>query len=252
MLLNLRAILKPETLADAQTQCAQAGVYPLYGGGAYLLRASARQAEAVVDLNGLLDAGCIADVGGFMVGPCATLHTLAEADPNFNQIIRDEYVLTLRNTLTLGDVLMESLPDSLLMALLVALDGQVTLVDGRQLSMAAWFALEGRQQTIIKEVYLPNYQAKSVAVVFRKVARTPADAPIVGMIGVARQRAGAEVPEAFAVVVGLAAYPVHYAANMPSRRDDYRGSNEYRAAMAHVLSSQTTTAALERFRNLIR
>src|SRR5438132_4952214 len=122
MLINLRTLHKPPTLEEAVELLARPGVYPLYGNGASLIRLDLSNIEEAVDLTHLVarDNSIEAD-GDLHLGSASTLEhicaQLAEIDVTLggglSAIVKAEVPETLRNTLTLGDVLLEHNANSL-------------------------------------------------------------------------------------------------------------------------------------------
>ena len=251
MLVNLKTIHKPQSLEEAAEYLSPAGVYPIYGSGAWLVRAGLTAAEAIVDLSALVSPVCQADVqGDVALSPAATLESicsgpLAEVDVaiygGLSTLIKSEISETLRNAMTLGDVFMECDSGSLVLTMLSGLQTDVHIFDGESrnqltMRMRDWFSLtdDQRRQLIITDVRCREYGLSRY--VFDKVARTPADAPIVAVVGFCH----IEAPEtsAFTIVGGLSGHPAHYVEGMQSTIDDYKGSAEYRTAMARTLSER--------------
>lgn len=238
MLINLQTIHRPETLHQAMELLKRPGVYPIYGSGAALIREDSRHAREAVDLTKVVSAECKADAERTYLGGCATLTAIAEHDPALGAVIRAEMPLTLRNTLTLGDVLMEAPHNSPLLTVLYGLGARID-TPGRAaddlIELGRWYEMapDERRPHLVQGVNLPHYPATSWRFAFKKVSRTPADAPIVAAIGFAY--AGTPNPGAYAVVCGVAPHPVRYSPGLQSTMSDYKGSAEYRAAMAKVL-----------------
>ena len=253
MLSKLKSIFQPTTLEEAAALLQQPGVYPLYGGGAALIRSNSPAIEAGVNLTALIGAGCGGDKKGLWIDGCATLDTFAAYDPGFiGPVIHDDMPETLRNALTLGDVLMEVNPDSLTLAVLVGLRAQIKSRAGQSVDIDAWFNLtaDERRQYIVTGVFLPEYRPGMWQIVLEKVSRTPSDAPIVAAIGFARGGGrSTSVVTFFVVVCGVSDRPVRYKprdiASLTSEIDDYRGSAEYRTEMAKIVCSRAIMRAVE-------
>src|SRR5712692_9985101 len=116
VLINLRTIHKPATLEEAVDLLARPGVYPLYGSGASLIRLDQPDIEEAVDLTHLVARDNSIDADGDLhLCSASTLEhicaQLAEIDATLggglSAIVKAEVPETLRNTLTLGDVLLE-------------------------------------------------------------------------------------------------------------------------------------------------
>jgi CO/xanthine dehydrogenase FAD-binding subunit len=248
MLINLQTIHRPETVEEASSLLKRLGVYPIYGAGAYLVRSANSDVQGAVDLSRAVNdrIGTIAGIP--WIGGCATLETIAASDPRLGDIVRAETPNTLRNALTLGDLLMTCPANSLLLATLFGLDTQIVCAFEPPIPIAEWLGmgLETWSQRLILRAELPRYArergVRHMALAMEKVGRTPADAPIVGAVGFADVRHPDAPP--YAVVVGLADRPVRYVEGMPSQVSDYKGSAEYRAEMARILSAQAIARAV--------
>jgi CO/xanthine dehydrogenase FAD-binding subunit len=252
MLSNLRTIHKPATLEEAAALLRRPGVYPLYGGGAALIRQNSPDVEAGVDLTSLIAAGCSGDKSGVRIDGCATLETLATYDGYIGSVVREDAPETLRNALTLGDVLMECRPDSLTLTLLVGLRAQIRSLADASIDIDNWFSLSAdeRRQTVIAGVFLPEYRPGMWHITLEKVSRTPADAPIVAAIGFARGGGkSTAVVTFYCVVCGLSDRPIRCKpkdiATLKSQIDDTKGSAEYRTEMAKLVSNRAITRAVE-------
>src|SRR5260221_10140519 len=114
MLVNLRTIHKPATLAEAAELLKQPGIYRIYGTGAALIRNAGSEVQEAVDLSSLIGSTAEVDAEGMLLLTAgATLESIctgpvAEFDAITNcgitEAIKAELPLTLRNALTLGDV----------------------------------------------------------------------------------------------------------------------------------------------------
>ncbi|KAB2863945.1 MAG: hypothetical protein F9K46_05245, partial [Anaerolineae bacterium] len=134
MLIRLNTIHHPTTIDEAIHLLTERNTRPLYGGVA-LHRESPTHVTAVVDLSKLkLDRYRVFDAG-FSLGSMMTLEKarqtcleLAEKIPNAGfiaEILKLEAPINQRNTLTIGDVLVEQRPNSIFLTALTALDAQV-------------------------------------------------------------------------------------------------------------------------------
>ncbi|NLE52547.1 MAG: hypothetical protein GX613_14195 [Chloroflexi bacterium] len=275
MLLNLKTIHEPQTLDEALQRLAEPGVYPLYGGVA-LQRSSNQAVEAVIKLDRLgldrVEESDDALTFGSMLSleqvrtacleyadNATTLRALAET-------IRADQPETLRHTMALGDLLVERDPQSLTLALLLALGATIRRVDkAMHLTVSSWLsAEEDLARCLIADISVP-FGAAQAGVGIEKVARTPADAPIVAavayielseddrpaysalaLVGVAErairqkeaERALEETGDVEQALSALAVDP-------PS---DHWGSAEYRAEMARVTARRALMAAMAQAR----
>jgi CO/xanthine dehydrogenase FAD-binding subunit len=241
MLINLRTLHKPSTLEEAAALLKTPGVYPIYGGGASIIRgehADHRDVEAAVDLTKLIGQSVTITGADIELSAGATLESVALADSDLARIVNTSMPLTLRNAITVGDLLMECDPQSPILALFYGLGAQIQTVSG-SLSVDQWFDLtpDQRRMTVIRAVSCVSYNQYQFA--YEKVARTPADAPIVGAVGFVRGG------ESFAVVVGVADRPVRYVEGLQSQISDYKGSADYRSEMAKIISRRAISSAAE-------
>lgn len=269
MLINLKTVHKPAALADAVKLLAAPGVYPLYGGVA-LQRRSSPAVEEAVNLEQLgLDTAQDGD-NALVLGTMLTLEKarqacLARADEHpearaLAALLAAEQPETLRNTMTLGDLLVERDPQSLVLTLLLALGAVIERADVAVLLTTSSFLSvdEDVARYLLTGLRVP-YGSPGGAIAWEKVARTPADAPIVG--AVARVQAGADGGRFSALALcGVAPVPVgqpevvraydetgdvdaalaHLELDPP---DDHWGSREYRAEMARVTARRALLRA---------
>ncbi len=270
MLLNLKTIHKPATLPEALALLGQGGAFPLYGGAA-LQRHPRPDVEAVVDLSliGLdraWDEGDALHLGGMLTleRARAFCQERGQAYPllaGIAEALQADMPETLRNTFTLGDLLIERDPQSFTLTLLLALDAVVVTADEAVHPLADWLASgDEAWRALVTHVSVPRGEARA-AVAFEKVARTPADAPIVGAVAVA-QKVGERRRTALALC-GVAPWPLAQpdaARAFDERGDvnaaldalvldppgDHWGSREYRSEMARVLTRRALLAAAER------
>lgn len=252
MLTNLQTIHRPESLEEALELLRSPGVYPIYGSGASLVRLDRNDIAEAVDLTGLVDNQCAVNKST-TIGSGATVETILALDPQFAAVLRNEAPETLSNVLTLGDVLMECRPDSLLLTLLIGLKGQLHLVGHDEpINFDQWFdaTLDDRRQQIVINVELPEYRPDmGWRIVLEKVSRTPADAPIVGALGFARGGSrGTSVVQFYCALCGVAEKPLRVKPRdlpaLTATLDDYKGSAEYRTEMARLLANRAVMRAV--------
>lgn len=270
MLAGVRNIYTPETIEEAIHLLADQNVRPLYGGVA-LHRESPHSVTAVVDLSLLGLEQHRAFDKGFALGSMMTLEaarqaclSMTERIPNARflaEMIRQEAPINMRNTMTIGDVLVERKPNSILLTALVLFDTQVE-ANGWPRFIHEWLdapEFEVRN-ALISEIALERGNAAS-RYAFEKVARTPADAPIVGAMSYAERNDGAIVDVRLAIC-GIDRHPIplpsvdeelmqnggNLAAALQKLNitppGDHWGSSEYRAAMAKVLARRVLERTL--------
>lgn len=249
MLVNLQTTHRPQTFRAASELLRTPGNYPIYGAGGYLFRMEntlRRDVQAAVDLSDLVSNMVKRYPNDQLyISGAATLGAVSESVPRGAAVINGEFPATLRNTLTVGDLLMELPSASLSLALLYGLGAQIDTPQSGQndlIELGRWFTLplRERRQHIVQGVVIWKY-AEPWRFAVAKVSRTPADAPIVGAVGFAY--AGEPNPGSYAVVVGVEPHPVRYHNGLVATVEDYKGSAAYRTEMAHILSERAITAA---------
>jgi CO/xanthine dehydrogenase FAD-binding subunit len=164
------------------------------------------------------------------IGATVTLTQLIEhaiagalADGLLRRAAWGEGPLNLRNRATVGGVVASAEADSEFYAALLALNAAVVLHDGAQEHM---LRLEDLQSVagLITAVLLPTAPARGG---LARVARTPADRPIVAALAV--RTADTEC----VALCGVAPRPVLLGTEL-APPDDFKGSAEYRRAMIEI------------------
>jgi CO/xanthine dehydrogenase FAD-binding subunit len=236
---TVSAYLRPATLGDALA-CLDLPGAVVVGGGTKVNAAATLEPVVVIDLQGLHIDG-IEHVGehGLLVGATATFQRLADdarVPAAIREAARREQPSTLRALATVGGLVATADPSSELLAALLVHDGVVRLAGrhGRpSVELAALLEdgtmLAGR---IITAVTVETGGVTSVA----RTARTRADRPIVA--AVARRTPDGQRRLA---LTGVAAVPVLVAPTPDAAAGleppgDFRGSTEYRRALAGVLA----------------
>lgn len=273
MLLNLKTIHKPANLDEALALLKQPGTYPLYG-GVTLQRRVSPDVLSVVDLCNL-DLNYVRESeNSVRLGSMLTIEQARQACIERGRhrrmaaiadVLADEMPETLRNTMCIGDLLIERNPQSLAMTLFLALGGILKRTDvDMHITMAAWLMADlSALRYLISQVRFSRGSAKA-AVAYEKVARTPADAPIVAAVACVEPGQEGLVPRYTTLALcGVAQTPIpqpevtrvldetgdvdkalEYLKLDPP--DDYLGSREYRTEMAKVLSRRVLLEAIER------
>jgi carbon-monoxide dehydrogenase medium subunit len=276
MLPNLRVYHRPESLEDAVRLIRPPAAVPL-GGGTVLLPARDPAVEEVVDLSqlGLTYIRAVED--GIRIGATTPLQHLLEspllADRTGDQIglvLRLTASRNLRGQATVGGTVASGGPESPLLVLLLALDTRLTVHRPEPSDVPLEGFLEGRddllrQGALITELFIPS-PSSPCRIGFAYVGRTPRDRPIVcaaawvdgdgeicrevrlALGGVGRRPLRARDAEEFLrgrpltpENIGGAADRAALPLNPPG---DFRGSPEYRRAMAGVLARRTLEDAL--------
>jgi CO/xanthine dehydrogenase FAD-binding subunit len=245
MLVNLRNIQRAQSIAEA-TKALRQGAYPLYGGGATLIRADAPEVEEAVDLTKVVPAQCQLQGRDMFLGGGATLQQVSAYDPALGEFIAADLPNTLRNAFTVADWLLDCPAHSLFLGLLYGLVARVD-TPGRGaddvFELSRWFDLDAasRRQHLILGVIIPDFPTTKWHFAYEKVSRTPADRALVGAVGFAY--AGDFNPGSYSVIVGARHHPARYQVGDKAEIGDYKGSLEYRTEMMRVLSRRAIVKA---------
>ena len=256
---------RPESLPEAVALLAKADSVPLAGGTKLLASESGLPGTAVIDLQalGLGQARLVAAGGKQIVALGATLTLtglslfLQEECPQngaaalLQTTIRQAGPNTYRNAATIGGSIASRLAESELLAALLVLDASVTLhapSNHHTLSLANYLAELERPSGLISTVTVPMMTGQGAS---HRVARTPADYPIVsitgwrmadGIVHLAATGLG-ERPFRLIDAEKTAADDIERAATAAaaanSHPGDFRGDANYRAEMAAVLTRRT-------------
>jgi CO/xanthine dehydrogenase FAD-binding subunit len=248
-----KAYTRPTTLDEAIDLLKKPDTAPLAGGTKLLANGTA---VSVVDLQdlGLNQIGFSEDV--LMVGATATLAELdaflvangRSGDPSslLRRAIRQAGPNTYRNAATLGGCIASRLPDSELLAALLVLEATVDMYPDAAFSMVDFLAAETKPAGLITAVYIPWQQGDGDS---HRVARTPADDPIVSITGWQPQNgrirlAATGIGErpfrlTAAEQAQTTAQAAQAAKDAATHPGDFRGSASYRAEMAAVLTKRT-------------
>lgn len=271
MLAGVTTVHTPETIEEAIHLLAEQDARPLYGGMA-LHRESPHDVSAVVDLSHLgLDQHHVTEqklaLGSMMTLEAARRACLSmtERVPNaafLADVIRAEAPITVRNTMMLGDLLVERQSNSVLMTALVLLDAQIE-ANGWARFIHEWLDapdIEVKNALITEIALEPG--ALGARYAFEKVARTPADQPIVGAMSYVARDASGNLVDVRLAMCGVAEQPIplptvdeELIANNGDLEaalekldvqppGDHWGSAEYRTAMARVLARRVLTQTL--------
>jgi carbon-monoxide dehydrogenase medium subunit len=275
MLPNLRAYHRPTTLDEAVRLIRPPAVVPL-GGGTVLLPARDPAVEEVVDLSGLGLTYIRAGEDGIRIGATTPLQHLLESPPladltrgHIGPVLRLTASRNLRGQATVGGTVASGGPENPFLVLLLALDAGLTVYqpEASSLSLAAFLEDRDtllRRGVLITELFIPNPRAP-YGLGFAHVGRTPRDRPIVcaaaflhldggvcrevrlALGGVAEHPLRARDAEAF--LQGRPPTPENIqkaasrAAAPLNPPGDFRGSSEYRRAMAEVLARRALSQA---------
>lgn len=250
-----RVYYRPTRLEEALHYLAQPDTVPL-GGGTKLLAADIT--AGVVDLqdlgldqiqviNGRLHVGAmarLADLEAFVDGHSLLAAAVHRAGPN-----------TYRHAATSGGSIAARLPDNELLAALLVLEASLTVYTPQAEVMSLpQFWNRQKPSDLIAEIRIPWGAGRGA---LERVARTPADYPIVSVTAWQPEGEGVRL-----AATGVAALPVRLRAAEAALAEegiekaaeaaggecrhpgDFRGDHQYRAQMAAVLTRRILTYLL--------
>lgn len=278
MLPNLRTYHRPKSLEEAVRLIRPPVVVPL-GGGTVLLPARDPAVEEVVDLSGLGLTYIRAGTDGIRIGATTTLQHLLESplltdltDGHIGLVLRLTASRNLRGQATVGGTAAAGGPENPLLVLLLALDARLTVYPLEASPVPLEEFLEGRDDllrrgALITELFIPS-PPPSCRIGFAHVGRTPRDRPIVcaaaflhldggicrearlALGGVAERPRRARDAEEFLRGRPLTPEDIQEAADRAAvpldPPGDFRGSGEYRRAVAGVLARRALSQAFAR------
>jgi CO/xanthine dehydrogenase FAD-binding subunit len=238
---NISAYLRPATLDDALACLGRPGAV-VVGGGTMVNTARTVEPVLIVDLQDLhLDAIERDGERGLLIGATATFQRVADdvsVPAAIREAARREEPSTLRTLATVGGLVATADPSSELLATLLVYAGEVRLAghDGvHVVELAA--LLEDSHQLAARVITAVRVGTEGVTATAR-TARTRADRAIVAAI--ARRTTDGKRRLA---LTGVARTPLLVAPTRDAAKDldppgDYRGSAEYRRALASVLAQR--------------
>ncbi|MCS7178006.1 MAG: FAD binding domain-containing protein [Anaerolineae bacterium] len=268
MLPNLRAYHRPTSLEEAVQRIRPPAVVPL-AGGTVLLPSRDPAVEEVVDLSGLGLTYIQVGEDGIHIGATTSLQHLLESPPLaewtadcIGTVVRLTASRNLRGQATIGGMVMAGGPENPLLVFLLALDAGLTLYGPTPIRLSLDEFLNRRDEfrhrgVLITELVVP-YPGALWGMGFAHVGRTPRDRPIVCAAAFLQQDGGL-CRTARLVLGGVAERPLRareaeaFLRNRPLKPEefraaariaasplrppgDFRGSGEYRRAMAEVLA----------------
>ena len=180
----------PTSLDEALTLLRRPDVRTVpIAGGSGLVPAAPRNVEAVVDLSAL-DLAYIKPCeesqtpAGLCIGATTTLQTIIEdetirdyADGALVKTILDTATRNVRDAASLAGSIVDAQGNSPLLTMLLALDARLTILGDKEedVALAKWTQSD---RTLIIRIALPAL-SNEVHAAYEKVARTPADLPII-------------------------------------------------------------------------
>ena len=252
---------RPRRIDEARSQLERADSRPLAGGTDLLAQStSTPPAAVVVDLQALPLKQIERSEGRTVIGAMVTLQELVdEFDAFLAEAARREAPRQVRHAATVGGTIAAGHAESELVTALLALDAHVRLAGGEEVPLSAWMPERGE---FITAVILPEEEGTTGSA---RVMRTPADRPIVlvstfvalsegavATLRVAASGVAARPVRLFEVEKNLVGKPVDEALGdigplvegSVNPRGDFRGSAEYRRAMAGILARRALSEAL--------
>lgn len=240
---------RPSSTDDALALLSRAGVTTRLLGGGTIVNAGYQNLDAspveVVDLQALaLDGVQVidAELGVVAIGAMTTLGAMAGSSlvPSIlREVAKAELPNTLRNMATVGGTIAHADFESVLLAGLLACHATVTIVNQaveHTLSLADLLA----HQTILKGALITKVEVRTpLRAAWDAVRRTPADVPIVAVVGAFhRSVAGGEATTLLGAS-GVATTPIlHNEANRVAPPGDFRGSSLYRSELISTLTTR--------------
>ena len=255
---NLYKYPQPSDLEEALSllQGPQIGSVPLAGGPCLVPEAS-HNVQAVIDLAAL-NLAYIRVETGVVIGAMTTLQTIAEnehlrdyADGLLVKAVLDSAAHNVRDAATLGGSIVSAVGASPLLTALLALDAKLTLRGDQEgeIDLSDW---ANPAHTLILQIDLPALSDDTHAA-YEKVARTPADLPIVCVAARATVTAG-QLSEVRVAIGGVGEKPALVESNEIAPEaaaqlalesidppSDYFASSEYRREMTNVLVKRALT-----------
>lgn len=239
---KIKAYHRPASLQVALQHLAQPDTHVVpVAGGVQINAHLSDTVDEVVDLQAIPDLAEIREEDGRLhVGAMVRVQTLA-TEPEVPALVREmahrEGPNTFRNQGTVGGAIVTADPESELLAALLVYEAEVTvqtIQKVRHLSLSDFLTdvPTALQKGLLTEV---SFSTEGVGAAER-VARTPADKPIVAAVG--RRKRSGELLLAFCGVAHSPVLLTPEAVESLNPPADFRGSSDYRRRMAVVLSQR--------------
>jgi probable selenate reductase FAD-binding subunit len=244
---------RPNNFADALHLLENPDAAPM-GGGTRLLAGDV-SAKIIVDLQDLNLCRMVFTEDYFFIGATtrlADIEAKLQGSPKalMQQAIRGAGPNTYRNAATLGGIIASREATSELLAVLLILDAQVQMANGEKISLESYLLPDQQPLGLITDINLAWGEGKGA---LHRVARTPADAPIVAVAGWRPRGDNLRL-----AAVGITPRPLRLPnvrddslnyvilniQNMVSHPGDFRGSTEYRREMVGVLAKRVISDCL--------
>lgn len=223
---------RPKTVSDAVALAAQEGAV-LIAGGTQSVPELRDSAETIVDLQAVGLDQIQVDGDTIAIGAMTRLQTIAdhaEMPALIRQMAHREAPNTLRNMATIGGTIAVADPESELYAALLVYDASVTT---RTKNGELRFRLAEGRQLASGELITAVTISRGDGTAAERVARTPADKPIVAVIG---RKTDSNI---LLAACGVADRPILFDdSTRLEPAGDFRGSAEYRRQMLTILSAR--------------
>lgn len=236
----IQAYHRPRTLNEALQLLARPGLKTAVLAGGTYLNAQSEGVDEVVDLQALALTGVAREGDQLTLGAMTTLQTVldaAGAPALLREMARREGPNTFRNQGTVGGAIVCADPESEFLAALLVFEAELTIqtqAGDRTLPLAAFLA--DAHAALNGGILTWATLATGGETASERLARTPADKPIVAAVG-RRTPAG----RVLLALCGVAARPILVAPDQLASLDppaDFRGSSEYRREMAMLLAAR--------------
>ncbi len=231
---------RPTTIEEALEMLAEPGSVILAGGTTAVPEIASRGAtdhpELLIDLQDLGLDRIERDDRVLRLGATATLQDIVvapEVPALLADLARREAPRTIRNMATVGGLIASAPPTSELLAGLLVCGARLRIGSGDGASeIHIEDALGSGVRGLITEIVL----GCNGAMAHDRVARTPADSPIVAAVARRRDDGGVRLAICGVAAVPVLVEPAAVAALEPP--GDFRGSSEYRRTLAVTLSER--------------
>lgn len=243
---QLKNYHRPESVESALELLGRSGVRTaLVAGGTYLTPRLEEEIDEVVDLQAVGLDRIEHDDERLTLGAMVTIQTIVddeEVPALLREMARREGPNTFRNQGTVGGAVVRADAESEFLAALLVFEAQVTVQkagDEQQLDLADFLA-HGSARSLENGILTSVSLVKGGETADARVARTPADAPIVAAVG-RRDHAG----KVHLALCGVAERPIVVDPDEIENVDppaDFRGSAEYRRQMVGVLGRRVVAA----------
>lgn len=193
--------------------------------------------DEVVDLQALGLNRVISEGNQVTIEALVTLQTLVDLPmlpQALREIVHTEDSYSMRNMRTISSVILTADWESHLLAALLACDAVITATNGQDVRQFSMGDFLGNAQDVLAGGLITAVSLQTDGrMAAARVARTPADKPIVAVA--ARQRSDGAIRAALSGVASLPVLVDPSAVNRLSPPGDFRGSSVYRLEMAKVL-----------------